>query len=195
MSSDTKFHVFSTTFFCYEMSPTFYQMTPDKLENGAQHAMNWRLISKKMVSNVVVTSLIAGYLYLSFFQFAFYLSLSLPIISISLAQPCCKCCSLSVSIVVNVRFTTNRMCMKKNTHVALTSRNKMSTTWDLYCCLVPQWEALRICCSAFPITTNWCFDQNMKVVPGTTFTKRTCNRCGSLQKREDVVATYRLALH
>jgi len=87
------------------------------------------------------------------------------------------------------------MCVKKNTRVVLTSRNKMSTTWDLYCGLVPQWEALCICFSAFPITTKWCFDQDMKVVPGRTFTKRTCNRCGSLQKREDVVATSRLALH
>ena len=38
MSSDTKFHVFSTTFSCYEMAP-------DKLENGAQHAMKWHPIS------------------------------------------------------------------------------------------------------------------------------------------------------
>ena len=87
------------------------------------------------------------------------------------------------------------MCVKNNTHVARTSRNKMSTTWDLYCCLVRQWEGLRTCFSAFPITTKWCFDQDVKVVPGTTFTKGTCNRCGSLQKRRDVVATSRLALH
>jgi len=62
-------------------------------------------------------------------------------------------------------------------------------------CLVRQWETLRTCCSAFPIATKWCFDQDVKVVPGTTFTKRTCNRCGSLQKRGDVVATSQLALH
>ena len=35
----------------------------------------------------------------------------------------------------------------------------------------------------------------MKVLPGTTLTKRTCNRCGSLEKRGDVVATSRVALH
>jgi len=58
------------------------------------------------------------------------------------------------------------MWVKKNTHVARTSRNKMSTTRDLYCCLVPQYEALRTCCSALPITTKWCFDQDVKVVPG-----------------------------
>jgi len=51
------------------------------------------------------------------------------------------------------------------------------------------------CCSAIPITTKWYFDQDVKVVPGTTFTKITCNRCGSLQKRGDVVATSLLALH
>jgi len=39
-------------------------MAPDKFENGAQHAMKWRPISEKWVPNVVLTSLIAGYLYL-----------------------------------------------------------------------------------------------------------------------------------
>ena len=56
-------------------------------------------------------------------------------------------------------------------------------------------EALRTCCSAFPITTKWCFDQDAKVLPGATLTKRTCNRCGSLQKRGDIVGTFQLALH
>ena len=56
-----------------------------------------------------------------------------------------------------------------NIHVAWTSRNKMSTTRNLYCCLVPQREALRTYCSAFPITTKWCFDQDVKVLPGTEF--------------------------
>jgi len=159
--------------------PTCHKMAPDKLE---------------MVPNNVVTSLIAGYLYLSFVSLHFpclFLSQSFK----SLAQPCCKCCSLSVSVVVNMRFTTNGMCGKKNTHVSRTSGNKTITTWDLYCCLVPQCEALCTCCSAFRITTKWCFDQDLKAVPGTTFTKRTCNRCGSLQKRWDVVATSRFALH
>jgi len=57
-----------------------------------------------------------------------------------------KCCSLPVSLVVNVQFTTNGMCMKNNTQVARTSRNKISMTWDLYCCLLPQCEALHTCC-------------------------------------------------
>jgi len=81
------------------------------------------------------------------------------------------------------------MCVKNNTHAA---RTKMR---DLYCCLMWQWEALLTCCPAFPFTANWCFDQHVKVVPGTTFTKGTCNRCGSLQKRGDVVATSRLMWH
>ena len=34
----------------------------------------------------------------------------------------------------------------------------------------------------FPIATKWCCDQDLKVVPGATFTKRTCDRCGSLEK-------------
>jgi len=33
-----KFHVFSTTIFCYEM-------VSDKLENGVEHAIKWRPIS------------------------------------------------------------------------------------------------------------------------------------------------------
>ena len=86
-----------------------------------------------------------------------------------LAQPLCRCSSLSVSIVLNVRFTTNGMWVMNNTRVAWTSRHKISTTWDLYCCLVPQCEGLLTCCSAFPITTKWFFDQDVKVVPGTTF--------------------------
>ena len=79
--------------------------------------------------------------------------------------------------------------------MARISRNKMSTTWDLNSCLEPQCEALCTFCSALPVTTKWCFDQDVKVVPGTTFTKSRCNECGSLLKPGDVVATSRLALH
>jgi len=46
-------------------------MASDKLENIAQHAMKWRPISQKIVSNVDLTSLIRGYLYLSFLSFYF----------------------------------------------------------------------------------------------------------------------------
>ena len=76
------------------------------------------------------------------------MSLSLSVISESLAQPYCKYCSLSVSTVMKVWFTTNGMRVKNNTYVTWTSKNKMSMTWDLYCCVVPQCEALCHCFSA-----------------------------------------------
>jgi len=155
-------------------------MAPDKLENCAQCCFN------KFDCRLFIST---------FIEIAFYLSLSISVISKNLAQPWCKCCSLSVNTVLNVRFTTNGMGMMNNTQVARTSRNKMIMTWDLHCCLVQQWEALRTCCSAFPITSKWCFDQDVKVVPGATFTKITRNRCCSLQKRGDVVGTFQLALH
>ena len=157
-----------------------YKMAPDKLENSSQCCFN------KFDCRLFISK---------FIEIAFFLSLSLSVISKSLAQPWCKCYSLSVSIVLNVRFTTNGLFMMNNTHAVRTSRNRMITTYDIHCCLVQQWEALCTCYSAFPITTKWCFDQDVKVVPGATFTKRTCSRCGSLQKRGDVVGTFQLALH
>jgi len=84
-----------------------------------------------MVSNVVLTSLIADYLYLSLLSLHFIFTLNH---FKNLTQPCCKCCSLSVNIVVNVRFTTSGMCVKNNTLVARTSRNEISTTRDLSQC-------------------------------------------------------------
>ena len=84
---------------------------------------------------------------------------------------------------------------REQAEIKVTNNKDLSMTWGLYCCLVPQCEALRTCCFAFPITTKWYFDQDVKVVPGPTFTKRTCNRCCSLQKRGNVVATSWLALH
>jgi len=67
-----------------------------------------------------------------------------------------------------MRFTTCVMSVKNNIHlyVARTSRNRMSTTCDLYCCLLLKCEALRTCCSTFPITRKRCFDQDVNVVPG-----------------------------
>ena len=73
-----------------------------------------------------------------------------------------------------------------------TSRNRMSTTRDLYCYVLPQCEALHTCRLGFPITIKWCFDQDMKVVSGATFTKRMCDSCGSQQKGGDVIATSQL---
>ena len=154
--------------------PSCYKMAPDKLEYVAQCCFN------KFDCRLFISK---------FSQFAFYLWHSLSVISKSLALSCYKYCSFSFRVVENVRFTTKGLCVKNNTHVSRTSRNTLSTTWDLCCCLLPQCEALRTFCSAFPITTKWCFDQDVKVVPGATFTKRTCNGWGSLQTRGDVVAT------
>ena len=95
-----------------------------------------------------------------------------------------------------MQFTTNGMCAKNNTHIyaARTNSNRVISSGILYCCLLPQCEALRTCRSGFPITTKRCCDQDVKVVPGADFTKRTCDRCGLLKKGGDVVATSRLAL-
>ena len=65
---------------------------------------------------------------------------------------------------------------------------------DLYCCLLPWCEALRTCCSGFPIASKWCCDQDVKVVPSSAFTQKMHDRCGSLQKGGDVVATSLLVL-
>jgi len=83
------------------------------------------------------------------------------------------------------------MCMKNNTilYVARTSNNRVISSGDLYCCLLPRCETLRTCRSGFPIAKKWCCDQDVKVVRSSAFTQRTCDRCGSLWKREDVVNT------
>jgi len=80
MSSHTKFHVFSTTLFCYEMAPNMPKMAPNKLENVAQYCFN------KFDCRLFISK---------FSQFAFYFCLSLSVISESLAQPYCKSWSLS----------------------------------------------------------------------------------------------------
>jgi len=56
MSSHTKFHIFSTTFFAVKWRPTCYKMAADKLESGAQCCF---------------TRLIKGCLYLSFLSLYF----------------------------------------------------------------------------------------------------------------------------
>jgi len=81
----------------------------------------------------------------------------------------------------NAQFTTNGMCANKNTIcVARTSNNRVTSSGNLYCCLLPQCEALRTYRSGFPIATKWCCDQVVKVVPGAAFTKKTCDQYGSL---------------
>ena len=64
------------------------------------------------------------------------------------------CCNLSGCVALNVWFATDRMCVKNNTiHVARTSNNRVIMACELYCRLLPQCEALRTCCSGFPIAT------------------------------------------
>jgi len=73
-------------------------MAPDKLDNGTQCCFN------KFDCSLFISK---------FSQFAFYLSLSLSVISKSLAKLCNKCCNHSVSVVLNVRFATNGMCSRQ----------------------------------------------------------------------------------
>ena len=42
---------------------------------------------------------------------------------------------------------------QKYMYVARTSNNRVISTGDLYCCLLPRGEALRTCRSGFPIAT------------------------------------------
>jgi len=65
-------------------------------------------------------------------------------------------------------------------YAARTSSNRVIMACELYYCLLPQCEALRICRSGFPIATKWCCDKDVKVVRSSAFTQRTCDRCGSL---------------
>ena len=48
-------------------------------------------------------------------------------------------------------------------YVARTSNNRVTMACDLYCCLLPQCEALRTCRSGFLIATRWCCDQDYVV--------------------------------
>ena len=52
-------------------------------------------------------------------------------------------------------FTTNGMCVKNNIimYVARTNNNRVISSGDLYCCLLPRCGALRTCRSGFPIVT------------------------------------------
>ena len=65
------------------------------------------------------------------------------------------CCNLSGSVALIAWFTTNRMCVKNSTilYVARASNSKRDCEHDLYCCLLPQCEALHTCRSGFPIAT------------------------------------------
>jgi len=72
--------------------------------------------------------------------------------------------------------TTPFICMER------TSNNRVIMACELYCCLLPQCEALRICRSGYPIATKWCCDQDVKVVRSSAFTQRTSDRCVRCKK-------------
>ena len=65
------------------------------------------------------------------------------------------CCNLSGGVALIMWFTTNGMCVKNKTiiYVARASNSKRDCEHDLYCCLLPRCEDLRICRSGFPIAT------------------------------------------
>ena len=92
------------------------------------------------------------------------------------------CCNLSGGVALIVWFTTNGMAWRTTPYiyVARTSNNRVIMACELYCSLLPQCEALRICRSGIPIATKWCCDQDVKVVRSSAFTQRMCDQCGSL---------------
>jgi len=49
---------------------------------------------------------------------------------------------------------------------------RVISSGDLYCCLLPQYEALRTCRLGFLIATKWYCDQAVKAMPSETFTKK-----------------------
>jgi len=164
------FTFFLWPFYAMKWRQTCCKLMPDKVENSSQNAMKWR---PKMVPNVVSASLIAGYLYLSVFQFAFYLSLSLLVISTGLAQTCCNYCNLSSSVVLNVRFTTNEMCVKNKTynlHICDPNKQKHNehNVWSLCC------HKVKLCTLAAQAFQSQqvvlLCDQDAKLVPGATWT-------------------------
>ena len=68
------------------------------------------------------------------------------------------CCNLSGGVALILWFTANGMCVKNNTntiiyvaryYICSASNSKRNCKHDLYCCLLPQCEALRRCRSDF----------------------------------------------
>ena len=94
-----------------------------------------------------------------------------------------------------MRSSPRTECAQRKT-LYMHGANKQQLEWSwrvISCCLLPQCEALCAYRLGFAIATKWCCDQDVKVVPGTAFTQRTCNWC-SCKKGRDVVATTPLAL-
>ena len=106
------------------------------------------------------------------------------------------CCNLSVGIALNVIHHERNVRKEQYQYmyVTRTNNNRAIAAHDLYCCSLSQCEALLASRSGFPNVTKWSCDRDVKVVSGATFRKRTCNRCGSLWKGGNTLATSRLAL-
>jgi len=86
----------------------------------------------------------------------------------------CLCCNHSAGVELKCAVHHKRMCVRTTLYVVQTSNNRVILSAELYCCLLPQCEALCTCCSGFPIATKWCCDRDVKVMPGSAFTQRTC---------------------
>ena len=87
------------------------------------------------------------------------------------------CCNLSSGIALVVWYTTNGMYVKEQHHT-YKWREQAITEWswqcELYCCLLPQCEALRICRSGFPIATPL----NPLAALRHIWRKKTASTCG-----------------
>jgi len=84
--------------------------------------------------------------------------------------------------------------VKHPVYVAQTSNNKRdSDAWSLLLLAATVWRFAHMPLGVL-ITTKWFCDQDVKVVRCEAFTKKMCDRCGSLQKGGDVVATFPVAL-
>jgi len=121
MSNQTKFHIFPMSFFSKEWRPTSYKMAPGKLENGAQQTKKW-FLDKLENRAQCCFSMCDCRLFISkilWKQFAFYLSLSLSVISTSLAQPCCKCSTSRLAL----------RCMRDSTRTGCAWRTRPIYMW------------------------------------------------------------------
>ena len=68
-------------------------------------------------------------------------------------EGCCCNHSTGVALKCTVHHEPNVCKEQYHIYVAWTSSNRVISSGELYCCLLPQCEALRICCSDFLIAT------------------------------------------
>ena len=67
-----------------------------------------------------------------------------------LLQPLCWCC---IKCAIHHERDVSE---EQHPYMARTSNNRVIVAHDVYCCLLPQCEALRTCCSGLLITTAAC---------------------------------------